>query len=242
MLVLPAIDLLEGACVRLRQGDYDRATEFSREPVAVARRFVAEGARALHVVDLEGARTGRPVHRDEVAAVCTATDVPVQVGGGVRSREDAETWMGAGARRVILGTAAVGRPELLARLLASAGSDRVVAAVDVRDGRVVVRGWTEDSGLEKAEALERLAAAGVSRVLYTNVRRDGTLTRPDVDGARDVIEAGFRTLVAGGVSRVSHVEALREAGAEGCVLGSALYRGALELEEALAAAGPQEVG
>lgn len=238
-MILPAIDLLGGACVRLERGDFDRATQFSGEPAGVASAFVEAGARALHVVDLDAAREGRPAHLDAVAAICAEAGVPVQVGGGIRSRADAEGWFGAGADRVIVGTAALADPGLLRDLIERFGPGRIVVAVDVRDGRVVVRGWTEDSGVARDEALGRMGEVGVERVLYTDVRRDGTLTGPDLTGARQVVRAGFGTLVAGGIARLEHLRELRDLGAEGAVVGSALYRGRFELPDALEVAGPQ---
>lgn len=236
MRVWPAVDLLEGRCVRLYQGRYDRVTEHGRDPLAVARRFVEEGARALHVVDLEGAREGQPRHGDTVLRLRRALDVTMQVGGGLRTEADVDRYLDAGVDRVILGTAAVRRPDRLAGLVERRGGRAVAVGVDVRDGRVVVEGWTESSDLGRHELLDRLDAMGVETVVYTDTTRDGTLTVPDVEGARAVVGRGFRTLVAGGVSRVEDVVALREAGAAGVVVGSALYSGDLDLGEALRAA------
>ncbi len=236
MRVWPAIDLLDGRCVRLHQGRYDRVTEHGRDPTAVARRFVSGGARALHVVDLDGAREGEPRHRELVLRLRDELDVPMQVGGGLRSEAAAGRYLEAGVDRVILGTAAVRRPDRLGRLLERHGGRAVAVGVDVRDGRVVVEGWTEESALERDELLDRLEAMGVETVVYTDTTRDGTLTVPDLEGARTVIDRGFRTLVAGGVSRAEDVAALREAGAAGVVVGSALHTGALALDDALTAA------
>lgn len=237
MRVWPAVDVLEGRCVRLYQGRYDRVTEHGRDPVAVARRFVADGARALHVVDLEGARDGEPRHADLVLRLRRELDVPIQVGGGLRTEEDAGRYLEAGVDRVILGTAAVRRPERVARLVDRWGGEAVAVGVDVREGLVVVEGWTEESALARDELLDRLGEMGVETVVYTDTTRDGTLTVPDVEGAREVARRGFRTLVAGGVSRPRDIAALREAGAAGVVIGSALYEGDLTLEEARRAAG-----
>lgn len=237
MLILPAVDLLDGACVRLHRGDYGRVTEFSREPVSVARRFAAGGAPWLHVVDLDGAREGRPVSRSTVLEVTRAVEIPVQVGGGIRAAAGAAAYLDAGVRRVVLGTAAAERPGELAEVVSRYGPGRVAAAVDVDRGRVRVGGWLRDAGLPAEELLERLSAAGVTTLLYTDIRRDGTLGSPNVEGARRLAEAGWRVLAAGGVSRPGHVAALRAAGVAGAVVGSALYRGTMTLEEALAAAG-----
>lgn len=237
MLIWPAVDVLDGRCVRLYQGSYDDVTEHARDPAAVAEAFAREGARALHVVDLDGARDGRPVHTDVIREIRRRIDVPLQVGGGLRSTDDVARYLEGGVDRVILGTGAARRPDWLAELVERYGPDAVAAGVDVREGEVVVEGWTEGSGVSREALLDRLGEAGVETVIYTDTVRDGTLTRPDVEGARAVVERGFRTVVAGGVSRAEDVRALREAGAAGAVIGSALYHGSLTLAEARAAAG-----
>lgn len=236
MEVWPAIDLLEGRCVRLYRGRYDRATEYARDPLAVAERFADAGADGVHVVDLDGAREGRPVHADVVRALRRRLEVPLQVGGGLRTAEQVERYLDAGVERVILGTAAVREPERVARLLETWGPERVATGVDVRDGHVVIEGWLEEAGMERDEFLDALGGLGVETVVYTDTLRDGTETAPDVEGAREVVGRGFRTLVAGGIARTQDVRALRAAGAHGVVVGSALYTGALALADALEAA------
>lgn len=237
MLIWPAVDLLDGRCVRLYQGRYDEVTEFSRDPVEVAAAFAEEGARAIHVVDLDGAREGEPVNVDLVREIRRRVDLPMQVGGGLRDADQVARYLEDGVDRVILGTGAARRPDWVAGLVEEHGPDAIAAGVDVREGEVVVEGWTEGSGVSKEEVLDRLSEAGVETVVYTDTVRDGTLGRPDVDGAEEVISRGFRTLVAGGISRADDIEALREAGASGVVIGSALYHGTLSLPEARAAAG-----
>lgn len=236
MKVWPAVDLLDGRCVRLYRGRYDRATEYARDPIAVAERFAEDGADGIHVVDLDGARDGRPVHADVVLSLRRRLDVPLQVGGGLREASDVRRYLDAGVDRVVLGTAAVREPERVGRLLEEWGPERVAAGVDVRDERVLIEGWRESSGVERDRFLEALGALGVETVVYTDTLRDGTVTAPDVEGAREVVRRGFRTLVAGGVSRSEDVRELRRAGADGVVIGSALYTGALALGDALAAA------
>ena len=236
MKVWPAIDLLDGRCVRLYRGRYDRATEYARDPLAVAERFATAGADGVHVVDLDGARDGSPAHADVVLSLRDRLEVPMQVGGGLRRDVDVARYLEAGVDRVILGTAAVREPERVAELIDRWGGERVATGVDVRDGRVVIEGWTEESGLERDAFLDALDDLGVETVVYTDTVRDGTVTAPDVEGARSVVGRGFRTLVAGGVSGAEDVAALRAAGAHGVVIGSALYTGALTVEEALEAA------
>lgn len=239
MIVYPAVDLLRGACVRLYRGDYEQATEYSRDPAAVAEQFVREGADALHVVDLDGAREGSPENADLVLEVRNRIDVPLQVGGGLRRTEDVARYLDAGVDRVIIGTASAESPGWLRSLLDRFGPDRVAAGVDVKEDEVMVRGWLEGSGATVDEALAALREIGVETVVYTDVTRDGTLSRPDVEGARRVVEAGFRTLAAGSISSPEHLRDLRRAGAHGAVVGSALYEGEMTLAEARAAAGSE---
>jgi phosphoribosylformimino-5-aminoimidazole carboxamide ribotide isomerase len=224
MDVIPAIDLLGERAVRLEQGDYDRATLYG-EPVELARAFAAAGATRVHVVDLDGARTGR-IRPDVVAALaCAAAPVPVQASGGVRSVADAEALIRAGADRVIVGTSAW---TLLDDLVAALGG-RLVIAVDVREGVVRARGWTEGS-LDLDDAIERCVAARVPRLLCTAIERDGTLQGPDLDLVRRVVESsGLPVLAAGGIRSDADVEALAEAGTEGAIVGRALIEGRLSL-------------
>jgi phosphoribosylformimino-5-aminoimidazole carboxamide ribotide isomerase len=224
MEVIPAIDLLGREAVRLEQGDYERVSQFG-EPTELAARFAAAGAEWIHVVDLDGARAGliRPV---VVAALVHASSpASVQASGGVRSVADAETLLRAGASRVVIGTAAW---TLLDDLVASLG-DRLVVALDVRDGLVHRRGWTE-SALELDRAIERCVAGGVSRLLCTAIERDGMLEGPDVELVRHVVErSGLPVLAAGGIGSEADLEALERAGAEGAIVGRALLDGRIQL-------------
>ncbi len=225
MEVLPAIDLLGRKAVRLEQGDYERVSQFG-EPTELAAQFAAAGARWIHVVDLDGARAGqiRPV---VVAALVHASSpASVQASGGVRSVADAETLLRAGASRVVVGTAAW---TLLDDLVASLG-DRLVVALDVRDGAVHTRGWTESS-LELDQAIDRCTAGGVSRLLCTAIERDGMLEGPDVELVRHVVErSGLPVLAAGGISSEADLDALERAGAEGAIVGRALLDGTIQLK------------
>ena len=224
MEVIPAIDLLDREAVRLEQGDFARVSQYG-EPDALARRFAAEGARWIHVVDLDGARAGlfRPVVIS--ALVHASQPASVQASGGIRSVADAKTLVRAGASRVVVGTAAW---KLLDELVASLG-ERLVVALDVRDGVVRTRAWTEE-GLTLDEAIDRCVMAGVSRLLCTAIDRDGTLEGPDVDLVRRVVERSrLPVLAAGGIRSDEDVDALEQAGAEGAVVGRALLEGRLEL-------------
>jgi phosphoribosylformimino-5-aminoimidazole carboxamide ribotide isomerase len=216
--VIPAVDVLGAGAVRLRQGDYDEVVERAGDPVKLTRRWAAEGAARIHVVDLDGARLGsvRPgLVRELVAAAAPAA---VQASGGIRSLADARALLEAGADRVVVGTAAFPDPAPWAEAL----GEQLVVALDVRDGRIRTAGWTAEAGLELAAATELCLAAGVTRVLCTAIDRDGTLAGPDLGLVESVAASGLRVLAAGGVRSPDDVRALARAGAEAAVVGRAL--------------------
>jgi len=235
MEVIPALDLRGGRCVRLYQGDFAREEVVGEDPVAVARRWADLGAPRLHIVDLDGARLGRPVHHEVVRAIRRAVSLPLQVGGGIRSLETALAYREMGVERVVVGTALFTDPDLAPHLLSTLGPEAVVAGVDARQGRVVVRAWQESAPLTVEEAVRRLQALGFVRVLYTDVLRDGTLQGPDVEGVARLAGMGAEVLASGGIARLEHLRALARAGAEGAIVGRALYLGLLDLPSALRA-------
>jgi phosphoribosylformimino-5-aminoimidazole carboxamide ribotide isomerase len=232
--VYPALDVLEGRCVRLEQGIRERVTVEGGDPVRAAQQFVAEGARALHLVDLDGAFSGSP-STGLVRAVAGATgDVPLQVGGGYRTLEAIEAALKAGARRVMVGTAAA-LPGFVSEA-ASRFGEGVVVAIDARDGKVAVRGWTELSELDAVELAVACAQAGIRRLLVTSTRRDGSLAGPDLALVGAVLEAAqLPVIAAGGVATLDDLRALRALGCEGAVAGSAIWSGRFTLAQALAA-------
>ena len=233
----PAIDLRGGKCVRLLQGDYDRETVFGEDPVALVREFVAAGARRLHVVDLDGAKAGTPVQADLVRRMVEAAGVPCQLGGGVRTRETAAAYLAAGVERVVLGSAAVERPELLDQL-AGEFPGRIVLGLDARDGRVAVRGWLETSGLAAVDVARRHAELPLAGIVYTDIARDGMLSGPNFEALAGMIAATPLPVVAsGGVATADDIRRVAATGAAGCIVGKALYAGAVTIPEALAAAG-----
>jgi phosphoribosylformimino-5-aminoimidazole carboxamide ribotide isomerase len=239
VLVLPAVDIRGGRAVRLIQGDRGRERVYDADPVAAARRWIAAGARWLHVVDLDGAFGGRPGNPDAVGRVLDAADIPVQVGGGVRDLAAIEGLLDRGAARVILGTAAVDDPDLLRTACAQFG-ERIAAALDCRDGRVVTAGWTASTALTAADAAARLVETGVRRIVYTDTRRDGMLGGPALDPLESLLEAArVPVIVAGGVTSPEDIRRLRRLepfGLEGAIVGRALYEGAARFEDLLAAA------
>jgi len=236
--LFPAIDLLDGRAVRLHQGDYDRGTVYNDDPVAQARLFADAGAPWIHVVDLDAARTGTPRNRDVIAAIVDAVDVPIQTGGGVRDAEAAAALFGIGVTRVVLGTAALERPDLVREL---AARHRVVVGLDARGREVAVRGWTEGSGRDLLEVARGFADAGVEALVVTEIGRDGTLDGPDLTGLADVLSATALPVIAsGGVGSLDDLRALVALRADarhlaGVIVGRALYEGAFTLDEALSA-------
>ncbi len=235
MLVIPAVDVLRGSVVRLVEGDYRHVTDYGGDAVAWSRHWINEGAELVHVVDLEGARSGRP--DPALWNAVTGAAVPFQVGGGIRTAEVALQALAAGAQRVVLGTAAVWSPATMASLLTEVGPERVIAALDVRDGRAAGAGWI-DPGRDLAEVVGALSPIGVERVLVTSIGRDGTMSGPDLGLLAQVssLAAELKVIASGGVGSLDDLGALAAAGAEGVVVGRALYEGRFSLGEAVDAA------
>ena len=238
MIVLPAIDLLDARPVRLRQGDFDQVTRFGDDPVTLARGFEAGGAEWLHVVDLDGARRGRWRNLDVIAQIVGAVSVPVEAGGGAREIADVEAALDVGVARVVVGTAAVASPTTFEAWAGRYG-DRIAASLDARGDRLAVQGWTADRLSTVANALR---AAGARRFLYTNVLRDGTLGGVDLAELQRLMPLGLPVIVAGGIAGADDVRAVRDAGAEGVIIGRALLDGSLDLGDARRAAAGQPVG
>jgi phosphoribosylformimino-5-aminoimidazole carboxamide ribotide isomerase len=240
MDLFAAIDLRDGRCVRLVEGDFARETVYSSDPVVVARNFVAGGTPWIHVVDLDAARTGDPVNRPVVERIVASVTVPVQVGGGVRSMADAEALFDAGVTRVVVGTAAVLHPELVEEI-AVRWPGRVAVGLDHRDGEVMLRGWVEGGGRRVIDLIPEAVRAGAAAVVVTDISRDGRLTGPDIVGLAGLLEETGAPLVAsGGVSGAADLRLLagvRSAGRGlvGAIVGKAIYEGALTVAEAVAA-------
>lgn len=227
--VIPAVDLLGDEAVRLEQGDFGRVAVREPDPVALIERFVGAGARLIHLVDLDGARSGRTQPELVQRLAAAAAPAGVQASGGIRSPADAERLLAAGAARVVIGTAAFADAGALERY-AAALADRLVVAIDVRGGRVAVAGWEREAGLAAEEAAERCAAAGVARLLCTAIDRDGTLDGPDLDLlARVRAHSGLPVLAAGGIRSQADLAAVEETGCEGAIVGRALLEGVLAL-------------
>jgi phosphoribosylformimino-5-aminoimidazole carboxamide ribotide isomerase len=226
MILFPAIDISAGKAVRLEMGAFDAETVYDADPLDAAKRWAADGARALHVVDLDGARSGEPVNLEHVRRIVSEVDVPVQVGGGLRTIEAIRELIAAGATSVVLGTAAFRDVDLLDAALEEFGH-RVVVSVDARNGLLAASGWTEQTAIPVEPVIERLGGRGVSRFVFSSIERDGMLTGPDIEGVQRIAEVVRGTFVySGGVSSVEDLRALaalRQVNLVGVVVGKALY-------------------
>lgn len=236
MILYPAIDLKDGQCVRLVRGDMDQATVFNDSPADQARRFAEAGASWLHVVDLNGAFEGKPVNAKAVEGILGASDMPVQLGGGIRTMQTIETWLTAGVSRVVLGTVAVKDPDLV-RAACREWPGKVALGIDARGGRVAVEGWAEVSDLDARDLALRFEDAGAAAIVYTDIDRDGVLQGPNVQATSALADAVSTPVIAsGGVSSVADLQALAAApGIAGAIVGRALYDGRIDLADALRA-------
>ncbi len=243
MILLPAIDILEGRAVRLAQGDFGQRTEYDPDPLTAALRWARAGARALHVVDLDGARTGAPANLEHLRRITAAVGVPVQVGGGLRSVTAVRDALAAGAARVILGTAAFDDVDFLDAVLAG-NRDRVIVSVDARGGRLASAGWTTQTEIPAEAVIESLVRRGVSRFVYSSIDRDGMLDGPDLDEVRRIAAVVRGTFIySGGVSSLQDLRALaalRQVNLTGVIVGTALYEGRFGVADGQAALEPAE--
>ena len=237
MEIIPSIDLQDGVCVRLYQGDFERQTVFSNDPLEVARRWTDAGAVRIHIVDLDGSRDGVPMNLDLISSIANSVCVPVQVGGGIRSIENAKLFLESGVQRLVVGTVAVENPGLVEEMCMKWGPEKVVVALDSRDGKVAVKGWMEGTQVDALDLARQMAALGIQRFLYTDISRDGTMTRPNFEAVHRMVEhTGLAVQASGGVSSLDDIRALGLTGAEGVVVGSCLYRGTVDLVEAISVA------
>jgi phosphoribosylformimino-5-aminoimidazole carboxamide ribotide isomerase len=241
MDVIPAIDLLEGRCVRLYQGDYARSQVFNDNPVEVARQWVDQGATRLHVVDLDGAKAGKPVNTKAIEAIVQAVLVPVQVGGGLRDRTGITQLLDIGVERVILGTAAVEDHPLVEQLCREFPR-QIVVGIDARKGWVATHGWLETSEIAATDLAQQMTQLGATAIIYTDIHRDGTLTGPNLEALRELAgHVSIPVIASGGVSSISDLLsllALEPLGVSGVIIGRALYTGDISLKEAIQAIGP----
>jgi phosphoribosylformimino-5-aminoimidazole carboxamide ribotide isomerase len=234
MHVFPAIDLLHGRCVRLVQGDYTRETVFSEDPVTVAKQWVEQGADRIHLVDLDGAKDGKPVNGDVIRRIVAAVNVPCELGGGIRTNADLDAVFSWGVRWAVLGTKALQDPAWV-RTVAETFPDRVVLGLDARNGYVATDGWLATSTTKATDLAKQVEAAPLAAVVYTDIARDGMLSGPNFEALAEMRAATRLPVIAsGGVTTLEQVRRLTEAGTFGCIVGRALYEGKLSLPEVLA--------
>jgi len=234
MTVYPAIDIKEGKCVRLRQGRVDQQTVYSQDPVEIAVQWKEKGASFLHVVDLDGAFQGYSHNEDIIKRIVKEVDIPIQVGGGIRSMERISHLLEeVGVARIILGTVAIENPELIELAVKRFGSS-IAVGIDARDNRIAVRGWIKVSDITPIELGKKVKEMGVETIVYTDILRDGMLEGPNISATQEMIEeTGLKVIASGGVSSLEHIVGLKSAGAAGVIIGKALYSGKIDLREAL---------
>ena len=234
MMIFPAIDLIGGNCVRLAQGDYGQVKNYDVDPVQMAKQYAADGAGAIHVVDLDGAKAGHPVNAAVVTAIAKSVKVPVQIGGGIRTTEDAMQYLDNGVARVILGTAAIETPDVVRDLIKKVGADRVVISIDHQGGYVATRGWQTATKVPLTDCILLLRTLKVSWVVLTDIARDGMLqsvSPAQCDAVRIFAEDGFKVVAAGGVTTIKDIQQLKAANATATIVGKALYEGHLTVKE-----------
>jgi phosphoribosylformimino-5-aminoimidazole carboxamide ribotide isomerase len=237
MLIIPAIDLKDGQCVRLTQGDMQKATVYSRDPAGIARRWQDEGAHLLHVVDLNGAFEGEPKNLQHVEAIAAAVSIPIEVGGGIRSLDTVRMYLGVGARRIVMGTTALRHREVLEEIL-EVFPERVVVSIDAKNGMVATDGWKTVTGIAASEAVKSFAGLAISAVIYTDIARDGMMEGPNLSSLKSIVSASPVPVIAsGGITSIEDIAAIKKLGPriEGVVLGKALYEGKIDLRKAIAA-------
>lgn len=233
MIIYPAIDLLNGRCVRLFRGDYNKVTEYSDDPVAVAESIMALGCEWLHVVDLDAARTGVGHNREIIRQIVSTTGLKVQTGGGIRDLETMKELFECGVSRCIIGTAAV-RDDAFAQAALAEYADRTAVGIDSRNGMVRISGWTEDSGIDTIALALRMKEYGARTVVYTDIERDGSLMGPSLAGSKELMQrTGLDVIVSGGISSDADIVACRNIGAAGVIVGKALYEGKVDLKQCL---------
>jgi phosphoribosylformimino-5-aminoimidazole carboxamide ribotide isomerase len=241
MEVIPAIDILEGKCVRLYQGDYQQSQVFNESPLTVAREWVEQGATRLHLVDLDGAKAGKSVNLSTIEAIVQNVSIPVQVGGGSRDIESVNNLLKIGVENAILGTIAVENPDLVSELC-QLFPKRIIVGIDARDGKVATRGWLETSAVEAIDLAKQMSDRGVSAIIYTDIHRDGTLTGPNLTALRELAESvEIPVIASGGISSLTDLLSLlslEPVGVTGVIVGRALYTGSVDLSEAIRAIGP----
>lgn len=235
MRLYPAIDLKDGKCVRLIQGDYNAVTVFGDDPAEMAKKWESQGGKYLHLVDLDGAKAGKGINDEAIKSIIQAVTIPVELGGGIRTLEDIKAKLELGVDRVILGSVAVSHLDLVREAVERYGSDKIVVGVDAKEGKVAVEGWQEVSTRTALEFCRELKGVGVKTVIYTDIAKDGMMQGPNIDATKQLIdETGMDVVASGGVATLEDLKRVEMIGAEGAIIGKALYIDAIDLKEAVA--------
>ena len=233
MKLYPAIDLKDGKCVRLLQGDYEAVTVYGTNPSEMAQKWEALGGDFLHIVDLDGAKAGKSVNQEAITQIIESIQIPIEVGGGIRSMEDIGAQLNLGVHRIILGSAAIRNKALVEEALEAFGPDRVVVGVDAKEGRVAIEGWLEVTDISALDFCKELEKMGVQTVIYTDIAKDGMMQGPNLEETKKIVDhTELKVVASGGVSCLEDLEALEKIGVEGAIIGKALYTGAIDLEVA----------
>ncbi|NLK98178.1 1-(5-phosphoribosyl)-5-[(5-phosphoribosylamino)methylideneamino]imidazole-4-carboxamide isomerase [Defluviitalea saccharophila] len=234
MRIYPAIDIKGGKCVRLSQGRFDNVTVYSDNPVEVARQWVKEGATFIHIVDLDGALIGEQANKNVIKEIVQTVKIPVQTGGGIRTLDSIRDRLALGVNRVIIGTAAVKNPDLVRDAIKTFGSDRIVVGIDAKDGRVAVEGWEELSDLSAVDLCLQMKTIGVKTIVYTDISKDGMLCGINIESTKELItKTNLDIIASGGVASLADLEEVSKIGAEGVIIGKALYQGSVDLAQAI---------
>lgn len=234
MILYPAIDIQGGKCVRLERGVFSKSTIFGEDPVAMAKRWEAEGAQYIHVVDLDGAQKGESVNYSAVAEMAKAVSIPIQLGGGIRTMEDIDKKLSTGVARVILGTVAIENPELVKEAIQKYGNEKLVVGVDAKDGKVATHGWETVSEKDAVDVCLEMKSYGVKTIIYTDIAQDGMMQGPNINSTKELIQkTGMDIIASGGVSNIDDLINVQKIGAAGAIIGRALYIDAINLKEAL---------
>lgn len=232
MQIYPAVDIKNGKCVRLKQGNFDDVTIYEQDPVKAAKNWIEKGATYLHIVDLDGAKQGDSQNEQIIANIVKLSDVPVQTGGGVRSLEDIERKLSKGVARVILGTVAVKQPEIVKQAVQKFGADKIVVGIDAKNGNVAIAGWEEVSNVSALELCLKMKEYGVKTIIYTDIAKDGMMSGVNVSSTKELVEkTGMDIIASGGISNMQDLQNVQDIKAQGVIVGKALYQGALELAE-----------
>lgn len=234
MQIYPAVDIKNGKCVRLKQGNFDAVTVYEQNPVIAAKKWIEKGATYLHIVDLDGAKEGISENEQIIAEIAKLSDVPVQTGGGVRSLKDIERKLQKGVSRVILGTVAVRQPELVKQAVEKFGSDKIVVGIDAKEGYVAIAGWEEISNVSALDLCLKMKEYGVKTIIYTDIAKDGMMSGINLEATKELIEkTGMHIIASGGISNMADLENVQKINAHGVIIGKALYQQTLDLKQVI---------